>query len=48
MDNLIKDEEETCGNRNVVLKKDMKNTLVGTCELVGSFKENGKKKDVYT
>lgn len=42
------DEEQTWGNRSVILQKNSKKTLDGTNEPRGSFQGNKNKMDTYT
>lgn len=38
LDNGLKDEEDTCSNRHVVLQKDSDNNMVRACMQQGSLK----------
>lgn len=45
--NLLKDVQETCGNRGAILEKDAENMMGVVCEKQGSFNETGNKKETH-
>lgn len=47
LDNFFTNEEETSGNRVVVLQKDSENNTDEACDQRGYFKENGNKKNTF-